>query len=240
MQFYYMKSLLVTRPEKDSIKIKESLNKLGFNVYIEPMFSIKYLTAKITLKDFDLIICTSQHSIIALSKITKNRDITIITVGNNTMHIAQELGFTFVKSLNGNINDVVSYLQNYSKSNILYIRGKEVTYNLKKTFNHYKNFQEIILYNTIDRTHFSKCCYSAFLGNKISGVLLYSSRTAEILIELIKKYNIQDKISNITAYTMSNKIANTAKNVHWKTIKISDQPTNESLLSLISNNIRNI
>ena len=228
-----MKSLLVTRPKKDSIKIKAHLNKLGFNVYIEPMFSIKYLIAKINVKDFDFIISTSQHSIIALSKITKNRDINIITVGNNTMNIAQELGFTSVKSLNGNINDVISYIKNHNKANILYIRGKKVTYNIKKNFDYYKNFQEIILYNTIDRKYFSNRCYNALSQNKILGILLYSSRTAKILIELIKKHNIQDKIGDITIYAMSNKIADIAKTVCWKTIKVSDQCTNKSLLSLI-------
>ncbi|AHX08165.1 uroporphyrinogen-III synthase [Ehrlichia chaffeensis] len=228
-----MKSLLVTRPKKDSIKIKEYLNKQGFNVYIEPLFSIKYLITKININNFDLIISTSQHSIIALSKITKNWNIPIVTVGNNTMNTAQELGFTSVKSLNGNIDNVISYIKNHNRANILYIRGKEVTYNLKKSFNHYHNFQEIILYNTIDRKYLSKCCYNALLQNKISGILLYSSRTAKILIELIAKHNIQDKTRDITIYAMSDKIASTAKQACWKAIKTSDQPTNKSLLSLI-------
>ena len=230
-----MKSLLVTRPKKDSIKIKEHLSKLGFNVHIEPMFSIKYLAAKINIEDFDFIISTSQYSIIALSKITKNRNKLIITVSNNTMQIAEKLGFTSIKSLNGNVNDIISYLKHYNGNNVLYIRGKEITCNLKDMFiNRIKNFQEIILYNTIDRKYFSKSCHNLLLKNKISGILFYSSRTADIFIELIKKHNMEDKVGSIIIYAMSHKIAEAAKKVRWKNIKIPDKPTNQSLLSLIS------
>ncbi|MGN7618524.1 MAG: uroporphyrinogen-III synthase [Ehrlichia sp.] len=230
-----MKSLLVTRPRKDSIKIKEHLNKLGFDVHIEPMFSIRYLTAKINIEDFDFIISTSQYSIIALSKITKNRHKLIITVGNNTMQIAEKLGFTFIKSLSGNVNDMISYLKHYKGNNVLYIRGKDVTCNLREiSVNYVKNFHEVILYNTIDRKHLSKSCHNLLLQNKIAGILFYSSRTVEIFIELIKKHNMEDKVGSIIIYAMSHKIAETAKKLCWKNIKISDKPTNQSLLSLIS------
>ena len=230
-----MNSLLVTRPKKESEKVKEYLSKLGFNIYIEPMFSIKYLTTKINVENFDFIISTSQHSIIALSKTTKNRDKTIITVGNNTMQIAENLGFTSTKSLNGNVNDMISYLKNYNGSNVLYIRGKDITCNLKKILvNNIKNFQEVILYRTVDRKRFSNSCYNLLLQDKIDGILFYSPRTADIFIELIKKHNIEEKTKNITIYVMSNKIAEIAKKVSWKNIKITNKPTNQSLMSLIS------
>ena len=230
-----MKSLLVTRPKEDSLKIKEYLSKIGFNVYIEPMFSIKHLRAKIDVEDFDFIISTSQHSIIALSKITKNRNKLIITAGHNTMQIGEKLGFTSIKSFNNNVNGIISYLKHYNGNNVLYIRGKEITCNLKNMFiNRIKNFQEVIVYNTIDRKYFSKNCYNLLLQDKISAILFYSSRTADIFIELIKKHNMEHKAASIIIYVISNKVAETAKKVCWKNIKISDNPTNQSLLSLIA------
>ncbi|QGR02602.1 uroporphyrinogen-III synthase [Ehrlichia ruminantium] len=235
-----MKSLLVTRPQEDSITIKEILTKLGFNIYIEPMFSIKYLPTKLNLEHFDSIISTSKHSIIALSKITKNRTQPIITVGDNTKQVAEKLGFLSVTSLNGNIYNIISYIQNNIKLRFLYIRGQEVTYNLKDTFNNNNMiFHEVILYSTIDRQSLSKHCYNALFHNKISAILFYSSRTASIFINLIKKHNIAHKTSNIIVYAMSDKIAEAVNNVSWKSIKISDKPTNKSLISLISSDIKN-
>ena len=234
-----MKSLLVTRQQEDSIIIKEILTKLGFNIYIEPMFLIKYLPVNLNLEYIDLIISTSKHSIIALSKTVKNRNKPIITVGDNTKQVAKKLGFLSVTSLNGNISDVISYIKNNTKLRFLYIRGQQVTYNLKDIFSNDKiRFHEMILYSTIDTQSLSKDCYNVLLHNKISGILFYSSRTATIFIDLIKKHNIDHKTSSITVYTMSQKIAETVNNVSWKSIKISDKPTNESLISLISSDIK--
>ncbi|GAT75418.1 hypothetical protein EHRUM4_06380 [Ehrlichia ruminantium] len=181
-----MKSLLVTRPQEDSIIIKETLTNLGFNIYIEPMFSIKYLPVKLNLEYFDLIISTSKHSIIALSKISKNRTQPIITVGDNTKQVAETLGFSSVTSLNGNIHDIISYIHNNSHLKFLYIRGQEITYDLKE----------------------------------------------------ILKHNIGHKTSSITVYAMSQKIAETVNNISWQSIKTSDKPTNKSLISLISSDMK--
>ncbi|WP_044157026.1 uroporphyrinogen-III synthase [Ehrlichia ruminantium] len=234
-----MKSLLVTRPQEDSIIIKETLTNLGFNIYIEPMFSIKYLPVKLNLEYFDLIISTSKHSIIALSKISKNRTQPIITVGDNTKQVAEKLGFSSVTSLNGNIHDIISYIHNNSHLKFLYIRGQEITYDLKEIFsNNTIKFYEIILYSTIDKQSLSNHCYKLLFHNRISGILFYSSRTATIFMDLIKKHNIGHKTSSITVYAMSQKIAETVNNISWKSIKTSDKPTNKSLISLISSDMK--
>lgn len=228
-------ALLLTRPLLDSKKTKSILEECGHKVYTEPMFKIKYLETELA-QDFDVIISTSSNSIRALSKTSWKRNHSIITVGNGTMRVAKELGFTNVVSANGNVGDLILYIKEHYPQELkfLYVRGKEISFNLKKALAK-KGFavKEVILYESIDRKRLTKKCKKLLLANLIKGVIFFSARTAKIFCFLAEGSNLVDSIRNITAYSMSEKITASLVSYCWKNIITSSQPTQESMLSCI-------
>ncbi|QXK91850.1 uroporphyrinogen-III synthase [Neoehrlichia mikurensis] len=231
-----MKGILLTRPYSDALKSRNILLNFGFNVYIESVLQIEYLVPHLQdIELFDLIISTSKHSIISLSKNTTIRSNTIITVGNSTMNVATSLGFDQVLSVNGNTQDVISYIQSQSRNlKILYIRGEHITCDIKAILNTMGfNVHEVVMYKTIANKLLSKECYNLIVNRDISEILFYSSRSAEIFIQLVQESNIAHHLKNMNAYVLSNKIANVAKVINWRAIFVTDIPTESSLIQLL-------
>ncbi|MDX5527044.1 MAG: uroporphyrinogen-III synthase, partial [Wolbachia endosymbiont of Andrena nigroaenea] len=103
-----MKSILLTRPLLDSFSTRNILRKYGYKVFIEPVFTIKYLNPDISAYEFDVVISTSKNSVKAFSQICKEDDFPIITVGNSTMQAAKNLGFSDIISADSNVDGLIS------------------------------------------------------------------------------------------------------------------------------------
>ncbi len=73
-------------------------------------------------------------------------------------------------------------------------------------------------------------------GNKINGVVFFSSQTARVFCSLVLKSGLSHTINNIIAYTMSKNIADSLKSIKWKKIITSRLPTRESLINIINKN----
>ncbi len=227
--------LLLTRPSLDSIKTKNILKKYGHKVYIEPMFKIKHLQTRL-VQDFDIIISTSSNGIRALNKISQERSCSVITVGNSTMEVARELGFANVTSSNGNVNNLILYLKEHrlQKFKLLYVRGKEISCDLKKVLTE-DGFivEEVILYESINRQKLTRKCKDFLLANMIDGILFFSVKTAKTFCSLVVQSDLLNGIKDIIAYSMSQKITESLSIYNWQNIITSSRPTQESLIKII-------
>ena len=128
-----MKSILLTRPLSDSLDTRSALRKYGYKVYIEPVFTIKYLQPDISAHEFDVVISTSKNSVKAFSQICRVDDLPIITVGSSTMQTAKDLGFSDISS-DSSVEGLISFIKNHYSIAVkfLYIRGQEISCDLKK------------------------------------------------------------------------------------------------------------
>ncbi|QOD38623.1 uroporphyrinogen-III synthase [Candidatus Wolbachia massiliensis] len=232
-----MKSILLTRPLLDSFNTRSALKKYGYKVFIEPMFSIKHLQPDISVDEFDVIISTSKNSVKAFSQISRVDDLPIITIGNSTMQTAKDLGFSDIISADSNVDGLISFIKNYYSSAIkfLYIRGQEVSCDLKKRLSEEGfNVREVILYKTIIKRSLTNRCKNLLSGGKINSVVFFSSQTARTFCSLVLKSGLSQVMSNITAYVMSKNIADSLKSIKWKKITMSRLPTHESLIDIIN------
>ncbi len=234
-----MKSILLTRPLLDSLNTRNALKKHGYKVYIEPVFTIKHLQPDISAYKFDVVISTSKNSVKAFSQICKIGDLPIITVGNSTMQTAKDLGFSDIVSADSNVDGLISFIKNHYSIAVkfLYIRGQEVSCDLKKRLSE-EGFcvREVILYKTIVKKSLTNRGKNLLSGNKINGVVFFSSQTARVFCSLVLKSGLSHTISNIIAYTMSKNIADSLKSIKWKKIITSRLPTRESLINIINKN----
>ncbi|WP_395463078.1 uroporphyrinogen-III synthase [Wolbachia endosymbiont of Cantharis cryptica] len=232
-----MKSILLTRPLLDSLNTRSALRKCGYKVYIEPIFTIKYLQPDISVYEFDVVISTSKNSVKAFSQVCRVDDLPIITVGNSTMQAAKDLGFSDIISADSNVDGLISFIKNhYSRAvKFLYIRGQEVSCDLKKRLSEDSfNVREVILYKTIIKRSLTNRCKNLLSGGKINSVAFFSSQTARIFCSLVLKSGLSHAMGNVIAYTMSKNIADSLKSIKWKKIITSRLPTQESLIDIIN------
>lgn len=118
------------------VEHKKHAKKYGYKVFIEPVFTIKYLNPDISAHEFDVVISTSKNSVKAFSQICKEDNFSIITVGNSTMQAAKNLGFSDIISADSNVDGLISFIKSHYSNAIkfLYIRGQEVSCDLKKDY----------------------------------------------------------------------------------------------------------
>nr|WP_218939321.1 uroporphyrinogen-III synthase [Wolbachia endosymbiont of Atemnus politus] len=166
------------------------MKKCGYKVYIEPVFTIKYLHPDISACEFDVIISTSKKSVKAFSQMCKVDDLPIITVGNSNMQTAKDAGFSDIVSADSNVDGLISFIKNhYSiKIKFLYLRAQEVSCDLKKKLSE-EGFDviEVTFYKTITKRNLTNRCKNLLLGGKIDGVAFFSSQTARIFCSLVLK-----------------------------------------------------
>lgn len=232
-----MKSILLTRPLLDSFNTRNILRKYGYKVFIEPVFTIKYLNPDISAYEFDVVISTSKNSVKAFSQICKVDGFPIITVGNSTMQAAKNLGFSDIISADSNVDGLISFIKaHYSNAiKFLYIRGQEVSCDLKKRLSEEDfNVREVVLYKTIIKRSLTNRCKNLLLDGKIDGVAFFSSQTARVFCSLVLKSGLSPVMNNAVAYTMSKNIADSLKSIKWKKIITSRLPTRESLIDIIN------
>lgn len=233
--------LLLTRPIDDSIKSKDVLAALGFEVMIEPMLEVVYHpVAIIKIREYDLVVATSRHGIAGLASSTTMRDIRIVTVGDSSKKYAIDLGFRSVEAAGGTVFDLLQHLKEVAcGKRVLYVRGAHVSYDLRKSAEQLDvSLEELVLYSTSASVDFSLVCRNALALGRISGVLFYSPRTAEIFLELAAKSLQLECLHCTVAYTMSSRAAQVLGTCKWKGIFVSEYPTEASLFELVQHKAR--
>ncbi|MEH0831366.1 uroporphyrinogen-III synthase [Anaplasma bovis] len=226
--------LVVTRAMGDSIRTRDKLIELGFDVFIEPMFEVEYLDfGTVSLDKYDVIAITSRYGIDALSSLTDVRSISIVTVGDATKAYAESLGFRDVTSVAGVATDLSNHISLYAKNaKVLYARGVDIAHDLASTVrNAGVEVEELIVYRTMASSALSTEFCELLVTGKISGIVFYSKGAARTFVDLATKYN--DCFYMTCAYTLGSDYIETLGKYPWKGIYASKFPSEEALFQLL-------
>src|SRR5271165_1787151 len=99
---------LVTRPREESESLARALAARGLDAIIEPLMQIHYRAAEtLDLATVQAILCTSANGVRALARITGERGLPLLAVGEATASRARAEGFTAVASAGGAVADLV-------------------------------------------------------------------------------------------------------------------------------------
>src|ERR1700756_1265395 len=99
---------LVTRPREESESLASELAARGIGAIIEPMMEVHYCVgAALDLNAVQAILCTSANGGRALARVTGERGLPLLAVGETTASRALDEGFTSVASAGGAVSDLV-------------------------------------------------------------------------------------------------------------------------------------
>ncbi len=230
--------VLITRPGEDGVALAEILGARGVDSIIEPLLVIKKIEGSaLNLSNIQALLLTSANGVRALAEKTDRRDIPVYAVGDATATTARKIGFSQVHSAAGDVETLVGLVKEILKPKdgpLLHIAGSEVAGDLIGLIERagFECTREI-LYEAIVERSLKSSTIAAIKDNQIDAVTLYSPRSAERFVELIRKARLVRSCQKIMAICLSQAVAVKISEIQWQDILIATEPNQDALLELV-------
>ena len=219
-------NILITRPLMDAEDLMEKLFTYGHKIIHLPTLKISTVeTELINSENFDAFVFTSTNAIRNLRLTNTNKSLHCVCVGAITEKIARQSGFVNTSSAGGTVNALKNLIMISDKikknSNLAYFCGDNISYDLDLELkNEGLKVKKIINYSSqiiSDLNTENKKLIENFPPDLI---YIYSARSAESFIAIVKNYGINPLVTQSTVMCISKKVANIFKSQGWKKIEI--------------------
>jgi uroporphyrinogen-III synthase len=229
--------VLITRPGDDSAPFADALRKLGIDPISEPLLTILYLDGlPLDLAGVQAFLVTSANGARAIARRTERRDLPVFAVGDATARSTREAGFPEVQSASGDVEALATLVRERldpSKGALLHAAASEVAGDLgSKLTEAGFTFRREVLYEAEPAHSLTPSAIAAIKEGRIDAVTVFSPRTADILARLIRKARLVRDCRNIVLLCLSKAVADAARELPWKAVRIAEQPTQDAMVAL--------
>ncbi|MHA1564006.1 MAG: uroporphyrinogen-III synthase [Alphaproteobacteria bacterium] len=230
--------LLITRPQEDAAPVAKLLRGRGFDVVIEPLLTIRYdTTAPVDLSDVQGVLITSANGVRALARATARRDVILLTVGGASARTAMDLGFGQVEDGGGDVGALAALAQERfdpQSSPLIHVAGTVTAGDLAGRLEAAGfSVQRRVLYDAQPASALSPALCKMLTGGEIDGVLLYSPRTAKLLVSLLTAAGLSEAARRITAFCLSQAVADALAPLQGMRVLVAATPDQEALLAVL-------
>lgn len=232
-----MPTLLITRPEADAAPLARRLKDIGVDSVTAPLFEIDYLDGPpLDVETVQAFLLSSANGARALALRTPRRDIPCLAVGDATARMAEELGFSSVRSANGDVDDLARLAAdacNPKEGVLLHAAGSVSAGDLAAMLEPkgFKVWREM-LYEARTASALPHVAAEALSEGRLDGVVLYSPRTAKVFRNLVVEAGMDGTIQELTLFALSNNVLNAAGE-GWIARHVAPHPDQESLLESV-------
>ena len=218
-------NILITRPLIDAEDLMGKLFSLGHKIIHIPTLQVKPVTnQKCDAKNYDAFIFTSANAIRNLKLLNEDKKKICFCVGSITEKIVRQKGYSNTISAGGNVNALKNIILNsdYDKSKkIAYFCSEYIStdldldlkregYLIDKVIN-YSSEKIVDLNNENEK----------ILNNHPPDIIfVYSKRSAESFVELVKKYTLNGLMTGSRVLCISEKVLNVFKQLGWKKLEV--------------------
>ena len=229
-------NIILTRPLIDSEDLIAKFFSLGHKIIHLPTLKISSLNIDpINLDQFAAIVFTSANAIKYLKTEKQKNNIVCFCVGSITEKIARMNGFTNTISAGGTVNALKHLIINSKKikknKKIAYICGDNLSFDLDLDLisEGYK-IEKIVNYSSEKILDINIQNKELIKNNPPHYIFVYSQRSAQSFIEIVKKYSLYPLMTGSTVMCISKKVASVFEKEKWQKIKIFNP--GEELFSL--------
>jgi uroporphyrinogen-III synthase len=230
--------VLVTRPREESESLASALAARGIGAIIEPMMEIHYPAAEtLDLAAVQAILCTSANGVRALARVSDERGLLLLAVGEATAARARAEGFTAVKSAGGDASDLVRLAAERLQprcGRLLHVAGEAVAGDLVGELQaHGFVIERKVLYEARPVQALSKPAVSAMRRAMIDLALFFSPRTAAIFAKLADIAEVAECCRTITAVAISAAADEVLAALPWLDRRVAERPSQSALLNML-------
>ena len=218
-------NILITRPLIDAEDLMGKLFSLGHKIIHIPTLQVKPVTnQKCDAKNYDAFIFTSANAIRNLKLLNEDKKKLCFCVGSITEKIVRQKGYANTISAGGNVNALKNIILNSDfdkRKKIAYFCGDYIStdldldlkregYLIDKVIN-YSSEKIVDLNNENEK----------ILNNHPPDIIfVYSKRSAESFVELVKKYTLNGLMTGSRVLCISEKVLNVFKQLGWKKLEV--------------------
>ena len=219
-------NILITRPLMDAEDLMEKFFSLGHTIIHLP--TLKILSSNmnpINPNEFDAFVFTSANAIRNLKLNSNNKSLHCFCVGSLTEKIVRKAGFNNTSSAGGRVNALKNLIMISEKINknskLAYFCGDNISYDLDSELKKEGiKVTKIINYNSELIQDLNSENKKLIESNPPNLIYIYSSRSAESFIAIVKNYSLGPLMTQSTVMCISEKVANIFKSQGWKKIEI--------------------
>ena len=218
-------NILITRPLIDIEDLMGKLFSLGHNIIHVPTLKISSAGLNpINPEKYNAFIFTSANAIrnLKLSKVDSKK--LCFCVGSITEKIVRQQGFINTISAGGTVNalkNIIINSENLDKKKILaYVCGDNISSNLDQELSEEGfRIEKIINYTSKKIDVLNEDTNKLIKSHPPDIILIYSKRSAESFIELMKKYSLNGLMTGSRVMCISEKVLSVFKEAGWKKIE---------------------
>ena len=218
-------NILITRPLIDSEDLMGKLFSLGHKIVHIPTLKISASNANpVDAKKYDAFIFTSANAIRNLKLDNQDTNKICFCVGSITEKIVRLKGYNNTISAGGTVNALKNIILNSDqidkKKSIAYFCGDYISSNLDKELKN-EGFQvdKIINYTSEKITELNEENNKIIKIHPPDIIFIYSQRSAESFIEIVKKYSLIGLMTDSRVLCISEKVLSVFKESGWKKLE---------------------
>jgi uroporphyrinogen-III synthase len=227
--------VLLTRPREDGAETARQLALRGHQALLAPLLSTRFPDGpEIDLDGVQAILATSANGVRALARRTSKRDLPVFAVGPQTAAEAHKLGFTEVKSADGDAQALARAARDWAqpgKGALLHVAGEGNDGKLAASLSDFPVRREI-LYAVTPVKEMPDEIMGWLLLNQVDAALFFSPRSAAIFRDLALREGL--RMDGILAAAISPAAAAALDPLRFAGVRIAPQPNLENLINLLS------
>ncbi len=226
---------LVTRPRAEAESLAEALAARGIAAIIEPLLEIHYRCEPAPdLAGVQAILCTSANGVRALARLTDERAVPLLAVGEASAARARDEGFARVESAGGSLAQLACLARERLRptaGRLLHVAGSMVAGDLAGALRA-DGFavERAVLYEARPAAGLSAETVRALAAGIVDFALFFSPRTALIFAHLADRAGVAEVLGSVTAISISGAAAAALGGHKFRERHVAERPDQPSLL----------
>ena len=233
--------LIVGRSIAQTGPLTEQIAAAGFTALYQPMLKVvpqqppEDLEAR--LGAAQAILLTSVNGVARLAELTRRRFVPVLTVGDATARRARAAGFPDVRSADGNVDSLAELCRTRLKPEegpLVYLRARDVAGDLAGTLaDGGFRTDEIVVYAAEPATALRPRLEQALREASVDGVLLFSARSADIFVSLVRQSGLENACASVVLLALSPAVAAATGDMLWRSRLVAERPNGAALLETL-------
>ncbi|MDO8290862.1 MAG: uroporphyrinogen-III synthase [Parvibaculum sp.] len=231
--------LLVTRPDEDAAPLMAALEAMGHEAVHAPLLTVRHLPdAVVPDEAWAGLLVTSANGVRALTARAFFSDflsVPVFAVGDASAAAARAAGFRHVVSAAGDVASLAELVVRQAPAGpLLHVAGTVVAGDLAGLLAA-QGFRvhRAVLYEAVAADHLPDAVVVALKAGNFDGILIFSPRTGAVLKRLIEAAGLQALLEDLTAYCLSQAVADALRGLPFGRVVVAAEPRQEALLALI-------
>ncbi|MEP3114453.1 uroporphyrinogen-III synthase [Nisaea sp.] len=231
--------VLITRAIEDGLALQAELLGHEISSVLAPMLSIEFFNpVEEPDEPVQAYLVTSRNGAEALARYTESREKPVLAVGAATAERLAHLGFEAVESADGDAADLAALARSRLDPDagpLFFLSAEIVAGDIEGALSADGfDLRRIIAYRGVPERILARDVETQMRAGEIQGVLFFSPRAGRTLISLVEQAGLASFCDEITAYCLSDAVADAVSTMPWAAVRIAVKPNKGDLIALLA------